>query len=97
MATTHNGASRLAPERAEIITETTSRCPDCVAEQQFDTIRVPMVVYEADNEIRLANTLEENPCNRPPDRPRHHRPSPFQHRLHDEQGAVSVAGTPHRT
>lgn len=60
MATAHNVASRLAPENAAIVKETTSLCPDCVAEHQYDDMRIPMVVYEADGEIRLAKECDEH-------------------------------------
>jgi len=50
----------LAADADEVLKVTGSLCPDCVAEERFDDPAVPMVVYEAEGEIRLAKRCEEH-------------------------------------
>ena len=50
----------LAADADEVLKVTGSLCPDCVAEERFDDPVVPMVVYEAEDEIRLAKRCEEH-------------------------------------
>ncbi|MFB6124843.1 MAG: radical SAM protein, partial [Halanaeroarchaeum sp.] len=51
---------RLAPDDATVVSVTQSLCPDCVAEDRFESMIVPMVVYEYEGEIRLAKECSDH-------------------------------------
>ncbi|ELY62486.1 tetraether lipid synthase Tes [Natronobacterium gregoryi] len=53
-------ASRIAPGADRYLKVTGSLCPDCVAADRDDDLLVPMVVYEAADEIRLAKVCDDH-------------------------------------
>ncbi|MFT4932685.1 MAG: putative radical SAM superfamily Fe-S cluster-containing enzyme [Natronomonas sp.] len=50
----------LAPDAADVLKVTGSLCPECVAEDRYDEMVVPMVVYETEREIRLAKRCDDH-------------------------------------
>ncbi|MFB6112686.1 MAG: tetraether lipid synthase Tes [Halodesulfurarchaeum sp.] len=53
-------ARRLAPNADRYLKVTTSLCPECVATGDYGSMRIPMVVFEEDGEIRLAKECDEH-------------------------------------
>ncbi|MFB6266635.1 MAG: tetraether lipid synthase Tes [Halodesulfurarchaeum sp.] len=53
-------ADRLAPEATEHLKVTGSLCPECVAEERFEEMLVPMVVFREDGAIKLAKECPEH-------------------------------------
>lgn len=53
-------AAHLAPDADAYLKVTRSLCPDCVAEEAYENMIVPMIVYEEAGEIRLAKECEDH-------------------------------------